>query len=113
MGLGSVTKLANAMYGIASTQQRDPRTGQVLQAAPMKAQAQNDDATIDPQGQQIIKSLKSLKGPRYEKDLEEIIKLALWNLYGTDKKDYSELVKSITAKKSTAQQPTQNTQQQP
>lgn len=67
-----------------------------------------EDTTIEPQTQQVLKTVKTLKGDKYEKDLEEIVKLALWNLYGTDKQDYSEFVKSIMSgktKSNPAQQP--------
>lgn len=79
--------------------------------SPASQQAQNpEDTTIEPQTQQVLKTVKNLKGDKYEKDLEEIVKLALWNLYGTDKKDYGEFVKSIMAGK-TKTNPAQQQQQ--
>lgn len=106
IGVGVVNKLAHAMYSVGMTQHRDPRTGQVLKT-PQGAEGQPEDTTLDPQGQQILKSLKPLKGPRYEQDLRDIIKLAMWNLHGTDKQDYSEFMNSIMNQKHSAKNPTQ------
>ena len=128
------TKLANAMYAVGIQQSRDkyghvddPRgkddpTGSKGNAAmssmanqlmgnqqPTPAQGA-EDQTIEPQTQQLMKTVKTMKGGKFEKDLEEIVKLALWNLYGTDKQDYSEFVKSIMAGK-TKQNPAQQQQQ--
>ncbi len=108
MGLGSVNKLAHAMYSVGMTQHRDPRTGQVMTG---KMQGQEpDDTKVDPAGQQVINSVKKLKGEQYEKDLQEIIKLALWNLHGADKEDYSTFVNQIMKQKSTAKNPVQQQQ---
>lgn len=109
MGLGSVSKLANAMYSVGMTQQRDPRTGKVIpsQAANQGGGGKPDDATVDPKGQQVINTVKTLKGEQYEKDLQEIVKLALWNLYGADKADYGDFVKQIMTQKSSAKNPQQ------
>lgn len=108
MGLGSVSELVNAMYAVGMTQHRDPRTGQAMSGR-MQGQ-QPEDTTLDPQGQQILKSLKPLKGPKYEQDLKDIIKLAMWNLHGTDKQDYSEFMNSIMNQKSSAKNPAQQQQ---
>lgn len=110
LGMGSVVKLANAVYTVGMTQHRDPRTGRVMNTGAMGTAAQ-DDSTIDPAGKQIIDKLKTLKGPQYEKDLEEIVKLALWNLHGTDKQDYSTFVQNIFNKRGSTQNPMQNQQQ--
>lgn len=116
MGFGSVKELANAIYAVGQVQQRDPRTGQVLRPATQPGQQnqqKQDDTTIDPAGKQVISSVKKLKGPQYEKDLEEIVKLALWNLYGTSKEDYSDFVRQIMTQKTSAKNPMQQQQQQP
>lgn len=130
------TKLANAIYAVGIQQSRDKYghvddtrgkpdpTGKQGAAAfgsmanqltqnsnPAPAQGSQqapggEDQTIEPQTQQLMKTVKTMKGGKFEKDLEEIVKLALWNLYGTDKQDYSEFVKSIMAGK-TKQNPAQ------
>jgi hypothetical protein len=69
-----------------------------------------EDQTIDPASQQLINNVKKMKGPKFERDLEQIIKLAMWNLYGTDRQDYNELVKSIMNKSAT-KNPAQQTPQ--
>lgn len=127
------TKLANAIYAVGIQQSRDKHghvddtrgkddpTGSKGNAAidsmanqlmgnqqtPQTTPAQGgEDQTIEPQTQQLMKTVKTMKGGKFEKDLEEIVKLALWNLYGTDKQDYSEFVKSIMSGK-TKQNPAQ------
>jgi len=128
------TQLANAIYAIGMQQSRD-KYGNVddkqkssTPAAPADTSGASatpaatavtptatpvqgaEDTTIEPQTQQVLKTVKNLKGDKYEKDLEEIVKLALWNLYGTDKQDYGEFVKSIMGGK-TKTNPAQQQQQ--
>ncbi len=107
------TQLANAVYAVGIQQSRDkngnvdatdgarPANIPANSAAPA-AQGNPEDQTIEPSAQPIIKTLKTMKGPKYERELEQIIKLAMWNLYGTDKQDYNELIKSIMNKKAAA-----------
>ncbi len=94
MNMGPVVELANAMYIVGQQQRRDSKTGIVL----------------SPNTQQLMRSLKNIKGQDYEDDLQEIIKLALWNLHGTDKADYSDFVKQIMSKKAGTANPAQQTQ---
>lgn len=94
MNMGPVVELANAMYIVGQQQMRNPKTGIVL----------------SPNTKQIMRGVNTLKGEDNVDDLEEIIKLALWKLHGTDKQDYSEFVKQIMAKKSGTTNPAQNTQ---
>lgn len=120
------TQLANAIYAIGMQQSRD-KYGNVdakqksstpaastdtsgAAASPATPGQDAEDTTIEPQTQQVLKTVKNLKGDKYEKDLEEIVKLALWNLYGTDKQDYGEFVKSIMGGK-TKTNPAQQQQQ--
>lgn len=103
------TKLANAVYAVGIQQSRDkhgqvdnriePTMGGPAQGNMKKTNTPPEDTTLEPTTQTIIKTLKTIKGSKYEADLREIIKQALWNLYGTDKQDYSEFVKSIMAGK--------------
>lgn len=104
------TKLAHAVYAVGIQQSRDKngyvdaRKEPTMGTEPAAKQApanKPEDATIEPQAQQVLKTVKSMKGPKFERDLEEIIKLAMWNLYGTDKQDYNDLVKRIMNKQTT------------
>lgn len=96
MGLGSVTKLANAIYSVAATQQRD-QTGKAIGTV--------DNPVLANPTKQIIKTMTPMKGEDYKDDLESIVRLALNNLYKTDPGDYSSEVKRIMGTK-TSQNPT-------
>lgn len=111
MGLGSVNKLANAIYSVAATQQRNPRTGSVVNTTLGAKSGTVDNPNLDTKTQQIIKTLTPMKGEDYKDDLESIVRLALNNLYKTDPGDYSTEVKRIMGQKAT--QPQQSTQQNP
>lgn len=118
-------QLGNALYAVGMQQLRD-KSGYIVDMPTGGVNSQNqgrgntlgsttqpqpqdqEDTTLDPAGLQILKQLKSLKGPKYEKDLQEIIKTALWNLYGTDKQDYTEFVKQIMSQKTKAEKPETN-----
>lgn len=96
------TKLANAIYAIgmqqSSTGSSTPSSTSGYDS--MTPNKSAEDATVDPTSKQLIQTLKTkIRGPAYEADLREIIKQAMWNLYGADKQDYSEFVKSIMAGK--------------
>jgi hypothetical protein len=104
LGLGSITKLANAIYTVGMTQNSTPSTkasaGQTADSGTV------DNPVLTKPTTQILTTMKNMKGDEgYKDDLESIVRLALTNLYKTDPGDYSAEVKRIMGQK-----PTQNTQ---
>lgn len=96
LGMGSITKLANAIYTVGMTQNADPR---------MKPAAQKgtvDNPVLAKPTDQILTTMKNMKGEDYKDDLESIVRLALNNLYKTDPGDYSGEVKRIMGQKPSA-----------
>lgn len=101
LGLGSVVKLANAMYMVGQQQKNSPRTTQSMS----NMQGTVDNPVLSKTSDQILATMKNMKGENYKDDLESIVRLALNNLYKTDPGDYSQEVKRIMGQK-----PAQNTQ---
>lgn len=118
IGLGSVNKLANVVYSVLMTQPTMAQQGQgrnvgmgggmgggmnggfggrgrgQMNATPKPKK----DVAVTPQVQQIVKSIKAMKGPEFQADLTQIIKTALWNLYGGDKTAYNEAINKLFGK---------------
>jgi len=101
-------QLANAVYAIGIQQSRD-KYGQVDTRASKqpvtKSSGTVDNPVLTKPSQQILSTMKNMKGEDYKDDLESIVRLALNNLYATDPGDYGQEVKRIMGQK-----PAQNAQ---
>lgn len=97
LGLSAVNKLANAMYTVGSTQ-----TGARVGGNTRPAAGTVDNPVLAKNTQQVINTVKNMKGEDYKDDLESIVRLALGNLYKTDPADYNTEIKRIMGQKPTS-----------